>query len=218
MAQNIKGTVAERIEHKAINGVQLLNIHNGAQIFTDSNGSFSIKAAQGELIELHCPGYQTTRFRVPKGNVPPFFKIYLDEVVKLNKDKYASSGFSQYQIDSIENAELYRTTLGFPKMSAFEKIESPFSALSKSNRLKWAFQESYAYFEQEKFIDFTFNENLVKQLTGLEGEELQRYMKFYRPSYDALRKMNQYEYFNYIKVTGERYRKLRSRPQPRNSG
>lgn len=103
-------------------------------------------------------------------------------------------------------------------MSTFQQIESPFTALSRSNKEKWRFQESYAMFEQEKYIDFTFNENLIKQLTGLEGAELARYMKRYRPGYEALRGMSLYDYYNYIKRTAERFRRMDKPATPRNSG
>jgi hypothetical protein len=216
-AQQIKGVVQDRDEKLALSNVQLLNIHNNNTAFTDTAGNFAIVAGHGELIEIRCAGYKTTRFRISQGNIPPFFKIYLDKLVLLNPDKYASSGLTKYQIDSIESYKLYSTTLDYPRMSPMQQIESPFSALSKSNRMKWAFQESYAQFEREKFIDYTFNENLIKQLTGLEGQDLQNYMRRYRPSYEALRNMNSYDYYNYIKQTAIRF--IKSKPtQPRNSG
>lgn len=150
--------------------------------------------------------------------MPPFFKIYLDKLAVLNTDRFASSGLNEYQIDSVKNYELYRTTLDYPRMTAFEQMESPFTALSRSNQLKWKFQESYAMFEREKYIDFSFNESLVKQITGLEGEDLQRYMRFYRPSYEQLRSMSQYDYYSYIRITGAHFQQLLKRGSPRNSG
>ncbi len=217
-AQQIKGIVLSRDEKKVLSGVQLVNIYNNNTAFTDSAGLFTIKANKGELIEIRTGGYKTTRFRISQGHVPPYFKIYLEEMVILNSDRYASSGLTQYQIDSIKNHELYRSALDYPHMSTFEQIESPFTALSRSNQQKWKFQESYAMFEQEKYIDFTFNENLIRQLTGLEGEDLAKYMRRFRPSYEALRKMSLYDYYSYIRYTAERFRKTSKPNSPRNSG
>jgi hypothetical protein len=218
MAQQIKGIVQDRDNKAVLIGVQLLNIYNNATAFTDSSGNFNITANKGELIEIRCAGYRTTRFRLTNGSIPPYFKLYLDKLVVLNPDQYASSTLSQYQIDSIKQHELYRTTLDYPRMAAMQQIESPFTAFSRSNQMKWAFQDSYAQFEREKFIDFSFNENLVSQLTGLTGADLSAYMKHYRPSYQALRNMTQYDYYNYIKRTAEQFKKSGRPSNIRNAG
>ncbi|MDI9320068.1 MAG: hypothetical protein QM530_06275 [Phycisphaerales bacterium] len=217
-AQQIKGVVQERNEKAPLVAVQLVNIHNNNTAFSDSQGNFSISAAKGELIELRCAGYRTMRFRLSQGNIPPFFKIYLDKLVLLNTDKYASSNLSPYQIDSITTHKLYSSALDYPRMTPMQQIESPFSALSKNNRMKWAFQDSYAQFEREKFVDYTFNENLVKELTGLEGKDVQNFMKRYRPSYEALRNMSLYDYYNYIKQSAIRFIRQGKPTAPRNSG
>lgn len=217
-AQQIKGVVQDRDAKTPLIAVQLVNIHNNTTSFSDSDGNFAITAAKGELIELRCAGYKTTRFRLSQGYVPPFFKIYLDKLVLLNTDRYASSNLSPYQIDSITTRKLYSSALDYPRMTPMQQIESPFSAMSKNNRMKWAFQDSYAQFEREKFVDYTFNENLVKQLTGLEGTDLQNYMKRYRPSYDALRNMSLYDYYNYIRETAKRFINRGKPSAPRNSG
>lgn len=217
-AQQIKGVIQDREEKTPLANVELLNVYNNNTAHTDGAGNFMIKADRGELIEIRCAGYNVTRFRLSKGNVPSFFKLYLDKEVILNTDKYASSDLTQFQIDSIKSHELYRPALDYARMSTFEQMESPFTALSKSNKDKWRFQESYAMFEREKFIDFTFNEELVKKMTGLEGADLARYMKRYRPSYEALRNMSLYDYYTYIKQTAERFKKTSKPEHPRNSG
>lgn len=219
-AQTIKGMVADREQKTALANVQLVNIFNEKICFTDSDGHFTIEANKGELVEVRAAGYHTTRFRISKGHVPPFFKLYLDKILLFDTNRFANSDLTAYQIDSIKSSELYSEALRYPKMSTFEQIESPFTALSRSNQMKWKFQEHYALFEREKFIDFTFNEQLIQQITGLEGEDLQRYMKRYRPSYESLRSMSMYDFYTYIRITGDRFKKNgKGRPTaPRNSG
>lgn len=217
-AQQIKGAVQDRESKTALANAQLVNIYDNSLVFTDSNGAFTINAKKGELLEVRLAGYKITRFRISQGHVPSYFKIYLDKMVVLDTDRFAHSNLTQYQIDSIKNHELYRSALDYPRMTTFEQIESPFTALSRSNQMKWKFQESYAMFEREKFIDFTFNENLVKELTGLEGDDLKKYMKRFRPSYEALRNMSLYDYYSYIRYTAERYRRTSKPNSPRNSG
>lgn len=217
-AQQIKGVVQDRDEKAPLKNVQLFNIYSNDSVYTDSAGSFEIAAQKGELIEVRSEGYNVAVFRLSQGIIPTYFKIYLDKTVVLNTDPFASGKYNQYQIDSIKSHELYKTYLDYPRMSAFEQIESPFTALSRSNQEKWAFQDSYNQNERERYIDFTFNEKLVNELTGLEGEELARYMKRYRPSYEALRSMSLYDYYTFIRQTAERFRRMGKPTHPRNSG
>lgn len=214
----LRGVVQDRVEKKGLSGVQLFNMFDSSAAFTDSNGAFILQASKGQLIEIRYPGYVVERFRISEGHVPPYFKLYLDKIALLDHDKYAGRELTAYQRDSIERYELYKTTLEFPRMSGVDKVASPFSAMSKSNRQKWQFQEEFALREQERYIDFTFNEQLVKQISGLEGEDLVRYMRRYRPGYQKLRSMDTYELYNYIRTTSGYYRRSGKPTFPRNSG
>jgi hypothetical protein len=101
---------------------------------------------------------------------------------------------------------MFKQQLDFPRLSTVEKIKSPFSALSKKNRMTWQFQEDYDRFQKEKYVDFTFNRDIVTRVTGLKGDSLTRYMARFRPSYEQLRGMSDYAFYNYIKTSVRRYR------------
>jgi len=130
--------------------------------------------------------------------------IELDEFAVRDRERNRS-----FQDDSIANHEIYRKALDLPRMSATDVINHPFSALSKQNRQAWAFQKEYSYFEQEKYIDYTFNERLVTNLTGLKGEQAQEYMRAYRPSYEMLHSLSEYDFYYYVKRTGEIWKQRR---------
>lgn len=76
-AQQIKGLVQGRDEKNPLANVQLVNVYNNHTVFTDSLGNFTINASRGELIEIRYAGYNLTRFRISKGNVPSFLKFIL---------------------------------------------------------------------------------------------------------------------------------------------
>lgn len=214
IAQQIRGLIQDRESKQGLANAQILNVYDNSTAYTDSTGHFTINARKGELVEVRCAGYNKVSVRLTNGDLPQFFKLYLDKVTILNTDRFASSGLTPFQIDSIKNHELYKNVLEYRRLSTFQMVESPFTAAA--DKKKWDFQDSYALFEQEKYIDYMFNEALVKQITGLEGTDLQRYMKLYRPSYEALRSLTQYDYYSYIRTSAERYR--RNRPAtPRNA-
>jgi hypothetical protein len=83
----------------------------------------------------------------------------------------------------------------------------PLAMLSKKNRQEWAFQEMYTQWEQEKYIDFVFNDKLVNRITYLQDEDLKLFMKLFRPSYEFLRNVSEYEYLDYIKSSYYQFKK-----------
>lgn len=206
-AQTIKGEVADRDNRHPITGVTIENIYTSLQVNTNSDGGFVIAATKDQLLEFKKQGYQTVRVRIPNGIIPPYFKILMehgitkmDDVLAVNDNRY------NYHDDSLRFHELYKHQLDFQKLSAVGSIAHPFSALSARNREIWQFQDTYAETEKEKYVDKTFNAALVTKFTGLTGDSLRYYMVRFRPSYEELRKMNDYSFFTFIKKTVLIYR------------
>lgn len=214
-AQQIRGLVQDREERSALAGVQIANVHNNEVAYSDSMGNFLIAATKGQLIEFRKAGYLMARVRLSQGFIPPFFKILMDRMAVLNTDRFASSNLTPYQKDSLLTYELYKHALEFPKLSGYQAIQSPFSAMSKKNQQTWAFQDLIEKENKEKYIDYTFNAELITSITGLKGDSLQYYMRRFRPDHDALRRMKLFEFYQYIRRTVDYYR--HSRETPRNS-
>lgn len=208
LSQTIRGEVLDMEDKKPVTGVAIENIFTGLNITTGSDGSFLIAGAGGELLEFRKPGYKTTHVRIPKGYIPPFFRIIITKGISPIKDAIASKdGRYNYKDDSIKFHELYKHELDFPKLNGLQAIASPFSALSKKNRQIWQFQDDYAEFEKERYVDKTFSDEVVTRFTGLTGDSLMAYKRRYRPSYEQLRSMNDYTFYNFIKVTVQRFRR-----------
>jgi hypothetical protein len=113
-----------------------------------------------------------------------------------------------YKSDSIRYHDIYAHELDFPKLGGIDMVASPFSALSGKNREIWRFQEDYDAFEKEKYVDRTFNESVITKFTGLTGDSLHYFIKRYRPTYDQLRNMNDYTFYNFIKTSVYKYRNM----------
>ena len=215
IAQTIRGEVLDMDDKKPVTGVSIENIHTSLNISTSEQGAFLIAAASGQLLEFKKSGYKTVRVRVPKGYVPPYFRIIMTKGISEIPDMgTAQKNRYDYASDSIRYHELYKHELDFPKLSSFDMIAHPFSALSAKNREVWRFQEEFDEFEKEKYVDKTFNESVVTKFTGLKGDSLHYYLKRYRPTYDQLKIMNDYTFYNFIKTTVHQYR---NRNTPRNA-
>lgn len=209
-AMLIHGDVSDRFSKETIGDVAIVNIYTNENTTTDSKGQFMMEVANGQLLELRKPGYKVLRVRIPEGNIPPYFKLMMVQGL-IDIPDNSPFQFRNYKKDSIRYHDLYKTYLEFPQLTGLDIIRHPFSAMSKRNRQIWAFQKEYNLFEQEKFIDYTFNEKLVAGLTGLKDDSAKTYMRIYRPTYEQLRSMSEYSFYAYVKNSVEAYRGTRLR-------
>lgn len=204
-AQLIRGEVVGMDDKKPLPGVHIVNIHNDISIISGTDGSFVIAATSDELLEFRMPGYKTTRVRIPRGYIPPYFKIILEHPpVPIRQD--ALAGTRNYAYDSAKARERYAHILSIPQLSTIEKIKHPFSAMSARNKEIWEFQDTYAEAEKERYIDYTFTREMVSGITGLTNDSLTRFMVRFRPGYEQLRSMNEYTLYNYVKMNARRFR------------
>lgn len=182
-----------------LDNINVRNIYNLQGMTTLKDGKFSVSVKKGELVEFTRVGYQTLRIRIKNLNEPSYYKLVMQKVPITLREVDIRGKPLDFKSDSIRYRETYDIVLRKEKREEVDMRSMPLAMLSKKNRQEWAFQEMYAEWEKEKYIDFTFNERLVSRITYLEGEELYRFMKLYRPSYEFLRNVSEYEYLDYIK-------------------
>ena len=205
-AASINGEIIDTHTGAGLGNVNIVNIHTRLNATSNDRGAFTIPVERGQLLEFRKIGYKTVRVRIPEGTIPPYFRILMQQgPIELPEFDLQAKG-RDWKKDSARYYELYKNAIEFPKLEGLDVIRHPFSALSKRNRQIWAFQKEYNFWEQQKYVDYTFNEKLVTTLTGLAGDSLQRYMRQYRPSYQQLRSMNEYTFYSYIKESVEIYR------------
>ncbi len=218
LAQNIQGVVISA-QSGPLAGVEILNIHNGAQVLSTPDGHFNIAVQPGQLVEFHKDGYQTARVRIG-GQVAPYYQILMQPGVAAIHELDAGSGFKTFQDDSLYYHNLFKKQIDYPVLTGWRAFQSPFTALGRTNQNMIRFQHEYAWLEQQKYVDYTFNAKLIAQLTGLKGDSVQTYMRQFRPSYEMLRAMPEYDFFRYVKATVEiwRERQRMGRSRSRSSG
>jgi hypothetical protein len=77
----------------------------------------------------------------------------------------------------------------------------------KRNRNLQFLQKRLLSQEQEKYVGYRFTKRFVIKLTHLEGEQLDRFMNFCRPSYEVLGLLNDLELGYYIEKKFEEFKK-----------
>ena len=89
-------------------------------------------------------------------------------------------------------------------MDVVDEVIRMFQFRKNRNTLK--FQERLVQQEQDKFVDHRFNKALVHRLTNLSGEELDKFMQQYRPTFVFTQYSNDYDFQSYIKESFEIYK------------
>ncbi len=200
-AQIINGIVREAAAGGGPLGeVQITNIHTGQELVSGADGSFSMKASVGQLIEFRKPGYQVGRLRVVTNEVK-YYNMALETIIHELPGVAVRSFHTDFQSDSIKYHTLYKKQLNTEPVTGWRAVQSPFTALSRDNRNLIRFQHEFEFLEHQKYVDYTFNDRLITSLTGLSGDSLRIYARQFRPSYEALRAMKEYDLFRYIKQT-----------------
>jgi hypothetical protein len=196
---------------------------SGAIAYTDSIGHYSIMVGQRDSVSFYYRGRSTNWFAVREIKYPAGFDISLQvnlpsryqtlkEVVVVGKT---------YRQDSAENREKYRKVLGYESpglrmtetdasmggVPGFDPNEIINAFRFRRNRSLKSLRNRLLEEEMEKFIDYRFNKRTVRTISGLEGDELDRFMVMYRPDYDFCALAPDLDFYQYILEASKRYKR-----------
>ncbi|MFN2438278.1 MAG: hypothetical protein ABR503_03695, partial [Chitinophagaceae bacterium] len=75
----------------------------------------------------------------------------------------------------------------------------------RKNKSMLRFQQRLLQQERDKFIDHRFSKALVRRLTELSDEALEKFMVLYRPSYEFSLYSSDYDFQFYIKEAHKKF-------------
>lgn len=179
----------------------------GGLTYTDSIGRYGINVEKDDSISFTYRGKSTNYFPVKQINYPAGFDVALQIIVQ---DRYQTLREvvvvgKSYRQDSIENRERYRKIFEYGPgglqltSSGYLDPNSLISAFSfRKNKVMRSFQSRLLLEEQEKFVDSRFTKSLVRQITGFNDRDLERFMKLWRPPYELVAFTEEYLFYQYI--------------------
>lgn len=217
-AQEIQGTVYDISLKIPLPYVSVMTTSgNGTQ--TDSTGFYSIRVTQNDSIWFSYLEKQTPKYPVSTIHNPGAFDISIQmsaiELPNVTVKK------PNYHLDSLQNRKEYEKIFNYRKpglrVSALAP-NYPYGGVGvdldelinvfrfrRNRNMKfiqnWLIQE-----EQDKYVDYRFNKIFVKKLTSLEDEQLNDFMKFYRPTYEFVVTVNEAELGLYILECYKQYK------------
>jgi hypothetical protein len=212
----IRGTVYDSTRKYPVELVTVLTT-SGKGTITNEYGEYEIKVNEKDSIWFSYLNKPTIKFPVLKIINPFAFDISLK--VNIPELKEVKVRQPNYRQDSIQNREDYAKIFNYqkPKLkvvtpqygaaAGFDLDEIINMFRFKRNRSMLAFQKRLLEEEQEKFVDHRFSKGLVRRLTGLDENELDSFMRVFRPPYFFCVKTSDYDFQKYIKDAYERFKK-----------
>jgi hypothetical protein len=210
----VRGFVYDSSRNYPLEAVSVLST-SGHGTITNADGFYEIEVAEADSIWFSYLNKPTVKFPVLKMVTPLSFDISLQVNVPTLKEVKVRPKY--YKQDSIQNRLDYAKIFNYQK----PKLKPTISGTSvgfdldeiinmfrfQRNRSMASFQRRLLLDEQDKFIDHRFNKALVRRLTLLEGEELDSFMRLYRPSYTFTKVAGEYDFQYYIKTAFFRFRR-----------
>src|SRR5215203_1042361 len=204
----IQGTVYDSSRLYPLEAVSVLST-NGNGTLTNADGRYSIEVGEKDSIWFSYLGKPTVKFPVLKITDVQHFEISLQINVPILKEVTVRN--RNYKEDSAQNRKDYAKIFDFrrPNLGTMTSIGPSGAGIDinelirtfqfRKNRNMVKFQERLLQQEKDKFIDHRFNKALVRRLTNLSEDELNRFMVIYRPDYEFTLYSNDYDFQSYIK-------------------
>jgi hypothetical protein len=208
----VKGTVFDSSRLYRIEAVSVMST-GGAVTMTDTFGHYQINVAEKDSIWFSYLGKPTPKYPVLKITDVTQFDIALK--LKTDVMEEVKIHNRSYKMDSIQNRKDYAKVFNYKKVSvgSMTSIGPTGAGIDldelirlfqfKKNKSMLKFQERLMEQERDKFVDHRFNKALVRRLTNLDGEDLDRFMLRYRPSYEFTLNASDYDFQLFIKKAYE---------------
>lgn len=217
----LSGTVYDSTKRNLVMGVQVI-CTCGTMSFTDSAGNYTIYVGEKDSLFFFFLNKPTQKFAVASIkdfsafdisislHVPGRYK-QLKEIIVYGKNRRQDSIENRLQYDKVFNSDRsgFRFTGSNPEagMSAGLDLDALINVFRfRRNRSIASFQQRLIKEEQDRYIDYRFNKNIVQRLTTLkEGALLDEYMQLYRPEYETMTQILDIELYMYIQETAKRF-------------
>lgn len=213
--QTLKGKMYEAFTDSVISAVNILNTNTRSSVRSAVDGSYSITAAEGDIIIFSASGFKADTITVSFSLLLTPFDLNLHrQVVSLKEVRVTGS----YQADSLARrnyySHIYAKQAGITgrnrPANGVGVTLSPVSFFSKESKQKRGLRKRLEKEEKENYIDHSFPLEWVKNITGLRGDSLSLFMYRYRPSYKFCRKTDRQSMLIYINDKVKEFRNPKS--------
>ncbi len=188
---------------------------NGKGSITNADGFYEVDVAEKDSIWFSYLGKPTVKFPVLRMQNPLTFDISLQINIPVLAEVRVKP--RNYKLDSLQNRTDYAKIFNYqkPKLRpsvttsgvGFDLDEIINMFRFKRNKSLGSFQKRLLQEERDKFVEHRFSKALVRRLTLLSGNELDSFIRLFKPSYTFTRLAGDYDFQLYIKKAYQRYKR-----------
>ncbi len=216
---NIKGRVFDISARRPLEAVAVIST-SGKVTTTDSLGRYELRVSVKDSIWFSMIGKSTMKYPVDTiSNTESFDVMIHVRSFDLPEVKVRNS---YYKLDSIQNRKDYAKFFDFKKPGlrlsenpgynpngltvGFDLDEIINMFRFKRNKSLASLQQRLLQQEEDKYIDHRFSKAFVRKITKLNNQELDEFMKDYRPDYEMVQRMNELELGYFIEKNFEEFK------------
>lgn len=208
--ESIEGILLDSIANAPIEFAHVSNISNGEGTVTDPKGYFSIVASVGDTVVFSSVGHQRLGWKVNTawfGNkrtlTLPRDTIFLDEVVVHNipSEEVFKRRILEYEPEDttfwyhgmpkpqpLNNAPLAEKQINNPLFAILQPTDFLYEKFSKQAKEKRKYHRIIQSSTRDTRVYEKFNREWIRDVTGLDGDELTSFIDFCDYSLDYLDK------------------------------
>jgi hypothetical protein len=210
----IKGVVFKKSSLEKIPQAVITDMKSQVAMMSDELGAFSIKASAGDTLLITKIGYTPQKIVVINSyelaiNMQPVIQLNEVTIREQTKKQELNEVMQQYR-----SLGIYNDGKSLP---FWQFINSPITGLynlfGKTSGQARHFAE-YSKNELEATeVDKRYTKELVKNITKLPDDEVDKFVVTFRPSYEDMKEWNDYQLIMYIKKEFAYYQKNKNRPE-----
>ncbi|WP_158825360.1 hypothetical protein [Mucilaginibacter lacusdianchii] len=212
LATALKGVILKERTTTRAAEVRVTNLQNKAIVQSDNLGFFSILANVGDTLLFTKTGYADQKIAITSTQ-----DLIVRMMTNTELGPVVIRGTTKKQ-EMQETMDIYRSKGIYfnGKPPALAAVASPITGLyelfGKGPGQARRFSNYMQKESKEIEIDKRYNKALVKRITELPDEDVDKFMLAYRPAYDDLKKWTDYDLIVFIKKSAASYKDAKDTP------
>jgi hypothetical protein len=197
--RTVQGVILDRSGSSRVSNASLTNKRSAQITLSNDLGLFLISARIGDTLIISKVGYSDMVLVLPSHED---LVLKMQPVIQLSEVTVKGQSKKQ-ELDELK--EQYRKKgsyyAGKPPLLAyvFQPLTAIYELIGKTPGQARRFNAYYMTELEQSEIDRRFNALTVKNLTGLDGNDLKNFMIVYRPGYDNMSRWDDYALISYVK-------------------
>lgn len=192
----LQGIVQDSVQKKEIRSASIRNVFSGTTVVSRSDGKFTIAVQKGNILAVAASGYLSDTLTITDSILASgFIILQLNLLPATLPGATVSAGLNPYQIDSISRRKAFLATVGEARITTVSRTNElgfgvgiNIDRFSKREKNKRAARTLFDITEEEAYINFRWNENIVNKYTKFTGDTLVEFMQANRPTWEWLRR------------------------------